>query len=90
VTLHPQESLLQQARAFQKSEGFAEYRQRRQVAEHRLARLLPLGVRQSRYFGRARTLAQLLLAATVANLTLVASKLEFIGNASSTGLSAHP
>ena len=33
-----------------------------------------LGVRQSRYFGRTKTLYQLLLAATVANLTLVATK----------------
>ena len=74
VTLHPKEALLQQARAFQKSEDFAEYRGRRQVVEHRLARLVQLGVRQSRYFGRAKTLFQLLLAATVANLTLVATK----------------
>jgi hypothetical protein len=75
VALHPQEALLQQARAFQQSEAFAEYRQRRQAAEHRLARLVQLGVRQSRYFGRAKTLFQLLLAATVANLTLVATKM---------------
>lgn len=79
VTLHPQESLLQQARAFQNSEAFTEYRERRQVVEHRLARLVQLGVRQSRYLGRAKTLFQLLLAATVANLTLVASKLGFLG-----------
>ena len=51
VTLHPQEALLQQARAFQKSEDFAEYRGRRQVVEHRLARLVQLGVRQSRRHG---------------------------------------
>jgi hypothetical protein len=75
VTLHPQEALLQQARTFQQGEGFAEYRQRRQVAEHRLARLVQLGVRQSRYFGRVKTLFQLLLAATVANLTLVATRM---------------
>jgi hypothetical protein len=49
------------------------------VAEHRLARLLQLGVRQARYFGRAKTLFQVLLAATVANLTLVASKLGMMG-----------
>lgn len=36
-----------------------------------------LGIRQSRYFGRAKTLFQILLAATVANLTLVASRLGF-------------
>jgi hypothetical protein len=79
VALHPQEALLQQARAFQQSENFAEYRQRRQAAEHRLARLVQLGVRQSRYFGRAKTLFQLLLASTVANLTLVATKVRTMG-----------
>ena len=36
VRLHPQEALLQQARALQHSEAFAEYRQRRVVVEHRL------------------------------------------------------
>ena len=82
VTLHPQEALLQQARAFQKSESFAEYRSRRQVVEHRLARLVQLGVRQSRYFGRAKTLYQLLLAATVANLTLVATRIGMMSQAS--------
>jgi len=79
ITLHPQEALLQQAREFQKSEAFAEYRKRRQVSEHRLARLVQLGIRQSRYFGRAKTLFQLLMAATVANLTLVATKLGVMG-----------
>ena len=74
VQLHPQEALLQQARALQQSEAFGEYRQRRVVVEHRLARLVQLGIRQSRYFGRAKTRFQLYLAATVANLTLVAAK----------------
>ena len=78
VALHPQEALLQQARTFQQSEGFAEYRSRRQAAEHRLARLVQLGVRQSRYFGRAKTRFQLLMAAMVANLTLVATKMEMM------------
>jgi hypothetical protein len=74
VMIHPQEALLQEARAFQQSEAFAPYRKLRQVAEHRLARLMQLGVRQARYIGRTKTLCQLLLAATVANLTLVASR----------------
>ena len=74
VSLLPQEALLQLARALQKSEGYAEYRQRRVVVEHRLARLVQLGVRQARYFGRTKTLFHLLMAATVANLTLVAGK----------------
>ena len=81
VALHPQEALLQQARDFQRTEGFAEYRRLRQAAEHRLARLVQLGVRQSRYFGRAKTRFQLLMAATVANLTLVATKMGMISPA---------
>ena len=74
VRLHPQEALLQQARALQQSEAFSEYRQRRVVVEHRLARLVQLGIRQARYFGRIKTRFQLYLAATVANLTLVGTK----------------
>ena len=63
----------------QRSEGYAEYRQRRVVVEHRLARLVQLGMRQGRYFGCARTLFQLLMAAAVANLTLVAGKVGMMG-----------
>ena len=85
VSLHPQEALLQQARALQHSEAFAEYRKRRQVSEHRLARLVQLGIRQARYFGQAKTLFQLLMAATVANLTLVATKLGVMGRANQPG-----
>ena len=76
VLIHPQEALLQEARALQQSAGYDEYRARRVVVEHRLARLVQLGIRQSRYFGRAKTRFQLYLAATVANLTLVAGKIE--------------
>ena len=74
VLIHPQEALLQQARALQQSAGYDEYRARRVVVEHRLARLVHLGIRQARYFGRVKTRFQLYLAATVANLTLVAAK----------------
>jgi len=74
VMLHPHEGVLQEARAFQHSDSFAPYRKLRQVAEHRLARLMQLGVRQARYIGRTKTLFQLLMAATVANLTLVATR----------------
>jgi hypothetical protein len=73
VLLHPQEALLQAARTFQHSPAFAAVRRGRQAAEHRLARLVQLGVRQARYRGRTKTLYQLLLAATVANLTLLAN-----------------
>ena len=67
---------MQQARALQQSEAFAGYRHRRVVVEHRLARLVQLGIRQARYFGRVKTGFQLYLAATVANLTLVAAKAD--------------
>ena len=36
VSLHPQEALLQRARALQRSEGYSDYRQRRMVVEHRV------------------------------------------------------
>jgi hypothetical protein len=74
VSLHPQEGLLQEAKAFQKSAAFVEYCKLRQVVEHRIARLMQLGIRQARYMGRKKTLFQLIMAATVANLTLVARK----------------
>ena len=80
VQLHPQEALLQQARALQRSEALAVYRQWRVVVEHRLARLVQLGIRQARYFGRTKTRFQLYLAATVANLTLVAGKPGLTGD----------
>jgi hypothetical protein len=72
VHLHPQEGLLQAAREFQASAAFGEYRRLRQGAEHRIARLVQLGIRQARYFGGAKTLFQLCMAAAVANLTLLA------------------
>ncbi len=53
------------------------------MVEHRLARLVQLGIRQSRYFGRAKTRFQLYLAATVANLTLVAAKAGLTGETGS-------
>ena len=79
VRLHPQEAMLQQARGLQRSAGYAEYRQCRVVVEHRLARLVQLGVRQARYFGRTKTLFQLFMTAIVANLTLVAGRVGMMG-----------
>lgn len=72
IALHPQEALLQRARALQASVAFDEIRRRRQTVEHRIARLVQLGLRQARYVGHAKTLFQLAMAATVANLTLLA------------------
>ena len=80
VLIHPQEGMLQQARALQQSADYDEYRARRVVVEHRLARLVQLGIRQARYFGRVKTKFQLYLVATVANLTLVAGKIGRSGS----------
>jgi hypothetical protein len=90
VQLHPQEALLQEARVLQRSESFAGYRKWRVVVEHRLARLVQLGIRQARYFGRAKTRFQLYLAATVANLTLVAGKAGLTGDISGAATGSHP
>jgi transposase len=84
VVLHPEEGLLQEARAYQETQAFREDTKLRQTVEHRLARLVQLGIRQARYFGRVKTKWQLLLAAAVANLVLVAAW------ASTTGTSLGP
>jgi hypothetical protein len=46
------------------------------VVEHRIGRLVQLGVRQAKYFGKAKTRFQIALTATVANLMLVAASEE--------------
>lgn len=73
VTEHPEEALLAHARAQQHTPEFRDAYRHRQTVEHRLARMMQLGARQARYFGRAKTELQWLLAATVANLTLALS-----------------
>lgn len=74
VQLHPDEARLQAARALERTGYFQEQYRQRVVVEHRIGRLVQLGMRQARYFGRAKTRFQLLMAATVANLTLLATK----------------
>jgi hypothetical protein len=71
IQVHPLEAELATTRALQGSPEFDRYRRLRQVVEHRLARLVQLRVRQSRYFGRRKTRFQLLMAASAANLTLI-------------------
>jgi hypothetical protein len=88
VLVHPQEALLQRAREFQVSAAFDEARRRRQVVEHRIARLAQLGIRQARYFGRTKTLFQVCLAAAVANLTLLAATSSTASTADSVTLGA--
>jgi hypothetical protein len=65
---HPQEELLQQAKAYQAtSEGKANLR-RRVIVENALGRLSHLGIGQALYRGRPMTRFQLAIASTVANL----------------------
>jgi Transposase DDE domain/Transposase domain (DUF772) len=85
VQVHPQEALLQQARELQASPTFAEARRRRQVVEHRIARLVQLGMRQARYVGRTKTVFQVCLAAAVANLTLLAATTNALSDSGSDG-----
>jgi hypothetical protein len=73
ISEHPEEKLLVQARAQQHTPKFRDHYRQRQTVEHRLARMMQLGARQARYFGRAKTQLQWLIAATVANLTLAIS-----------------
>ena len=51
---------------------------------------MQLGARQARYVGRTKTLCQLLLAATVANLTLVATKVGLVRGRRSNPLCLDP
>jgi hypothetical protein len=68
VRMHPQEELLQAARAKQETpEGRAALRER-VVVEHRLARMGQLGAGQARYVGRRKSAFQIAMLATIANL----------------------
>jgi hypothetical protein len=62
---------LQRLRARQATQSFRRQYRQRVVVEHRIARLVQLGVRQARYFGRRKVGFQVLLAAAVANLRLL-------------------
>src|SRR6266511_543602 len=68
LQVHPQEALLQAARAAQATPVGRERLRQRVVVEHRLARLGQLGVGQARYRGRRKSRFQLLVLATIANL----------------------
>ena len=71
LQVHPQEHLLQKARAYQQTENGRKCLRERVAVEHTLARLSHLGIGQARYFGRVKTRYQLLMACAVANLRRV-------------------
>ena len=72
ISVPAEEALQQQARAHNQTEAGRKSLRERVVAEHRIARLVFLGIRKSRYFGRTKTCLQVVMAAVVANVTLVA------------------
>jgi hypothetical protein len=57
----------------QKTKRFRRRYRKRVVVEHRIGRLVQLGARQAKYFGKTKTGFQIALIATVANLMLVAA-----------------
>lgn len=61
---------LNKFRRKQRTKGFKRTYRRRVVVEHRIGRLVQLGARQARYLGKAKTGFQIMMLATVANLTL--------------------
>jgi len=71
ITIQHEERLQQQARRHNQTEAGKKSLRQRVVVEHRLARLVRLGIRQSRYFGKIKTRFQVIMAAIVANLSLV-------------------
>jgi hypothetical protein len=57
----------------QRTKRFRRRYRKRVAVEHRIGRLVQLGIRQAKYFGKTKTAFQLALTATVANLMLVAA-----------------
>jgi hypothetical protein len=73
ISIQHEERLQQQARIHNQTEAGKRTLRQRVVVEHRIARLVCLGIRQSRYFGRQKTCFQVVMAAVVANMTVVVS-----------------
>jgi hypothetical protein len=71
IAIQAEEGLQQRACAHNQTEAGRQSLRQRVVVEHRIARLVQLGIRKSRYFGRTKTRLQVVMAAVVANLSLV-------------------
>jgi Transposase DDE domain/Transposase domain (DUF772) len=71
INIQHEERLQQQARGHNQTAAGKKILRQRVVVEHRIARLVRLGIRQSRYFGKTKTCFQVVMAAVVANLSLV-------------------
>ena len=71
ISIQPEERLQQQARAHNQTQAGQQSLRQRVVVEHGIARLVRLGIRQSRYCGKTKTRFQVIMAAVVANMSLV-------------------
>jgi hypothetical protein len=71
ISIQSEERLQQQARAHNQTQAGRHSLRERVAVEHGIARLVRLGIRQSRYFGKTKTRFQVIMAAFVANLSLV-------------------
>jgi len=71
LAIQAEEGLQQRAREHNQTEAGRQSLRQRVVVEHRIARLVQLGVRHSRYLGRTKTRLQVVMAAVVANVSLV-------------------
>ncbi len=71
ISIQPEERLQQQARAHNQTQAGKQSLRERVVVEHGIARLVRRGIRQSRYFGKTKTRFQVVMAAVVANMSLV-------------------
>jgi len=63
ISIQAEERLQQQARAHNQTEAGRQSLRERVVVEHRIARLVGLGIRQSRYFGKKKPRWQVVMAA---------------------------
>ena len=73
LTITEKTEALWKLRKQQRTKRFRHRYRKRVTVEHRLGRLVQLGIRQAKYFGSAKVGFQVALAATVANLGLVAA-----------------
>jgi hypothetical protein len=71
INIQHEERLQQLARCHNQTEVGKRSLRQRVVVEHGIARLVRLGIRQSRYLGKIKTRFQVIMAAVVANLSLV-------------------
>lgn len=69
IEIRPNEALFVQARAYQDTPAYHADRRARQIAERQVARMVKMGARVARVFGKAKVRAQIAMIAVVVNLT---------------------